>query len=102
MNVFDILKNNGIFPGSIAISKAGRDAGRIYIVLDVGEKMAYVADGQKRTLSRPKKKRVTHLRTAGLLEDWNDKAAQLKSAPSSGTDRMLRKWISEFSDQDGR
>ena len=49
--------------GRVVISRAGRDRGTAYAVLEVlpGDR-ALVADGRARTLDHPKKKNVKHLR----------------------------------------
>ena len=58
-----------ITQGSVVVSKAGRDEGRIFAVLSLesnkdGE-FAYVADGQTHTLEKPKRKRLKHLKGLG-------------------------------------
>jgi hypothetical protein len=48
--------------GIAAISLAGRDKGRAFMVLcPVDAEFVLVCDGRLRTLSRPKKKRLKHL-----------------------------------------
>ena len=52
--------------GIAAISRAGRDKGRVYVVLcELDADFVLVADGGLRALSRPKKKRRKHLRAIG-------------------------------------
>lgn len=49
--------------GRFALSKAGRDIGRCFIILEViDEQFVTVADGKLRKLARPKKKKLMHLR----------------------------------------
>lgn len=49
--------------GRVAESTAGRDKGRIFVITAViDEQYVYIADGDLRTLSRPKKKKLRHLR----------------------------------------
>lgn len=43
-----------IEPGMFAKSKAGRDKGCIYVIIDVNAEYIYLADGAKRTV-RPEK-----------------------------------------------
>jgi Ribosomal protein L14E/L6E/L27E len=66
-----------IEPGRVVLSKAGRDAGRRFMVLQVDETFAIVADGDLRKVENPKKKKRMHLRAVpeffssivGILED---------------------------------
>ena len=49
--------------GSIALSLAGRDKDRTFIIVGVlDETYVYVADGRKRKIEKPKKKKLKHLR----------------------------------------
>ena len=49
--------------GSIALSLAGRDKGRYFVVVGViDENHVAVADGRKRKIEKPKKKKLKHLR----------------------------------------
>lgn len=47
--------------GMLARSKAGHDAGNIYIIIDVDDAYVYLADGSIRTLDRLKKKKKKHV-----------------------------------------
>ena len=48
--------------GSIVRSKAGRDEGRCFLVLTLdGDEYALIADGDLRTVERPKRKKFRHL-----------------------------------------
>ncbi len=66
-----------IEPGRTVLSKAGRDAGRLFVVLRADDTFAYVADGGLRKVEAPKKKKRMHLRAtpeffasvAGMLQD---------------------------------
>ncbi len=51
-----------IEPGRAVLSKAGRDAGRRFVVLRTDEPFAYVADGGLRKAEAPKKKKHRHLK----------------------------------------
>ena len=57
-------------PGRIARSLAGRDQGRLFVVIrEVDEDFVLIADGELRGVARPKKKRRKHLRaTASIME----------------------------------
>ena len=63
--------------GSVVYSRQGRDEGRAYLVIGTADKEGYVwvADGEVRTLAKPKKKNAKHLRYKG--EDLAALAAKL-------------------------
>ena len=49
-------------PGRVVLSRAGRDAGRLFVVLEqIDEQYYMIADGELRKTTRPKKKKVKHL-----------------------------------------
>ena len=50
-----------IVKGTVVISKAGRDKGRMLAVLGLENDIAIVADGDLRKIERPKRKKVKHL-----------------------------------------
>lgn len=56
--------------GMFAISKAGHDKGRMYLVLKEDDDYVYLADGKIRTIDNPKKKKRKHVQPvkAGMDE----------------------------------
>ena len=49
--------------GDVVYSRAGRDKGRYFLVIDlVDEQYALITDGKLRRLETPKRKKVKHLR----------------------------------------
>ena len=55
--------------GSIAVSLAGRDKDRVFIIVGVlDEKYVLVSDGRLRKVEKPKKKKLKHLRLEGKLD----------------------------------
>lgn len=49
--------------GRVATSRAGRDAGTVYLVVGVvGGQAVLVADGRRRSVANPKRKNLKHLR----------------------------------------
>lgn len=55
--------------GMLAKSKAGHDAGHIYVIIDMDDTYVYLADGSLRTLERPKKKKKKHVQV--ILKTYN-------------------------------
>lgn len=95
--VFERIRNNGIIEGDIVLSKAGHDNNRIYTVLSVENKIAFIADGDKRKVCCPKKKRVTHLKVIGSLHHREARLAELSETQAeTDQNKMVQNWISEF------
>ena len=46
---------------SLIVSKAGRDKGQLFYVIDTDEQYAYLADGKSRKLEKPKRKKRKHI-----------------------------------------
>mgnify|MGYP000902033932 FL=1 len=56
--------------GRVAYSKAGRDKGRLFIVIGViDEDFVLISDGDLRPVERPKKKRIKHLKYTDLVAE---------------------------------
>ena len=57
-----VNSSDKISPGSIVISLAGHDKGDYAIVIaSVGDEYVFIADGKRRKLSGPKRKKIKHL-----------------------------------------
>lgn len=46
---------------SLVVSKAGRDQGQMFYVIDADEQYVYLADGKSRRLEKPKRKKRKHI-----------------------------------------
>ena len=46
---------------SLVVSKAGRDQGQLFYVIDADEQYVYHADGKSRRLEKPKRKKRKHI-----------------------------------------
>lgn len=78
--------------GCIAESKSGHDAGRLYIVAAViNGDFVLLVDGNYRPVSKPKTKRIKHLKPRGLSGD-----AQAAIQGGKFTDALARKVIKAF------
>ena len=77
--------------GSIVRSKAGRDQGRLFVVVqDVDSDFVMVANGALRGMDRLKKKRRKHLKpTGGVVEELRDRIAN--GEPIG--DHEIRSWL---------
>jgi len=55
--------------GRVALSRAGRDEGRKFLVIqEIDADFVFVADGKNRGIERPKKKRRSHLKPLGRVD----------------------------------
>lgn len=80
-------------PGEVVVSMAGRDKGKMYVVLSLeGDRYVRVADGLVRTARKPKRKNVRHL--AGLGRAKPEVIARL-SRGRLVEDELLRRVISD-------
>ena len=50
--------------GFVVRSTAGRDKGKLLVVMETGQDCVFVCDGKERPLQRPKKKNIRHLEPA--------------------------------------
>ena len=56
-------------PGRVVESIQGRDKGHFFLILEVSEGIAQIADGLYHKLENPKKKKTKHLRAKPVLLD---------------------------------
>ena len=81
-----------LVPGLVVCSKAGRDSGRYFIVLEIlSPEYVLIADGQKHRLAHPKKKKVKHLKlTEDVLESIGRKLTEKRQVFDSEARSALR------------
>ena len=61
-------KETPLMPGSIVLSRAGRDQGRWFVVMALPEEeYALIADGELRKVEKPKRKKRKHLQVTQEL-----------------------------------
>lgn len=53
---------------SLVVSKAGRDQGQLFYVVDTDEQYVYLADGKSRRLEKPKRKKRKHVQQVPRTE----------------------------------
>ena len=82
--------------GRVVLSRAGRDAGRRFIVVGIADDAhVLLADGSLRSLNRPKKKKVKHLH----FEKACMSGAEQAIIEGSMSDAKIRKYLSETSNK---
>lgn len=77
--------------GTIVLSKAGRDRGRLFCVIGAEENFCLIADGRHRLMEKPKRKKIKHLQKQGESQ----KAAQLLREGAL-TNKLLKKELAQF------
>lgn len=58
-----------IVKGQIVYSKAGRDKGNMFLVVDIEEPYVYLVDGKLRRLENPKKKKMLHIQQTHYVDE---------------------------------
>lgn len=48
--------------GSVVLAKAGKEKGELFVVVDIDENYAYIANGKRLRAAKPKKKSFKHLK----------------------------------------
>ena len=88
---------------SLIVSKAGRDKGQLFFVIDADEQYVYLADGKSRKLEKPKRKKRRHV--LFVAEDdtrLSDKIKREEKITNSELRRTLASYREEvYPDQEG-
>ena len=78
--------------GTIVLSMAGRDEGRLFLVVgEPEENFRLIADGKLRLLAKPKCKKLKHLKQVGYSEELAERIKEKKL-----TDRLLKQKLKLF------
>ena len=77
--------------GRYAISTAGKDAGKLYIIVGTEKGMLLLADGKERTLANPKKKNVKHVEVP--LQEKTKKLKEMIARRERGCDEEIRQTL---------
>lgn len=75
--------------GMLARAKAGHDAGKIYVIMDVKDEYVYLSDGRIRKMANPKKKKSKHIQLIGRQYDV-----------SLADDAQIRRILKEFNKEE--
>lgn len=54
--------------GGFALSKAGHDSGKCYVIFHMDGEYVYLVDGKIRTIQRPKKKKIKHVNKLNFVD----------------------------------
>lgn len=53
--------------GQVVYSKSGRDKGNALVIISVEGEYIYLADGKRRTLEKPKRKKIKHVQPTNYV-----------------------------------
>jgi len=85
------MKKAPILQGSIVISKAGRDEGRTFLVIEsLDEEYVLISDGDTRKMEKPKKKKRRHLKQAA---EPNPAIVERLTHGQPVFDHEVRRWL---------
>lgn len=77
--------------GRVVYSKAGRDSGRIFIIVNViDEVYVYISDGDLRTVEKPKKKKLKHLK---ITNDISEEIRELIVSGYGVSNSKIKKFL---------
>jgi len=83
--------------GEIVICTRGRESGRAFYVLQEEENFLYLADGKRRTLEQPKRKKMKHAVVFGrFAHDVTERLEENRPL----CNRDLRRALAAFRDQE--
>ena len=99
---------DGYQPGRIVISRAGRDKGSVGVITErLDEQHVLVADGDKRTVAKPKRKNTRHLAATRAMmpvmasvKSTGRGRKKAQSRPAWATDENIRRALAEFIGRD--
>lgn len=77
--------------GMLAISKAGHDADKVYVIIAEEDEYVYLADGRNRTVNRPKRKNRKHIQII--------KKAQIRKPEGGYRDLEVKRIIKMYQEE---
>lgn len=80
--------------GKLALSKAGHDKDKLYLIVKEEQDMVYLADGRKRGLLNPKKKNRRHIQV--IHEGVSEEELERFFQNSAWADTQIRERIELF------
>ena len=81
---------------NIVVSLAGRDKGKLFVILKIENGYALIADGRSRRIVKTKRPKLKHLRFVGRCDE---KLAERLQVGDKILDSEIRRAVSEISAQ---
>lgn len=75
--------------GQVVFAKAGRDKGDAFIVTNISNDYLFLVDGKRRTLNKPKMKKVKHVQPVNAVVNLQTDGRALQDAD-------IRKWLGAY------
>ncbi|MDR7871590.1 MAG: KOW domain-containing RNA-binding protein [Tissierellaceae bacterium] len=84
--------------GQVVMSKAGRDKGKIFLILDIIDaQYVSVIDGDLRKLDNPKRKKIKHLSVSStILSELNEKIENNEKIDDAYIRKLLEPYKKSF------
>jgi len=76
--------------GGFAVSTAGHDTGKCYVIFQLDSEYVYLVDGRIRTLDRPKKKKKMHVNMLAQFDQELADKVNLKSVKNEEIKRAIK------------
>lgn len=77
--------------GMLAVSQAGHDKNKIYVIIKEEDEYVYLADGRSRTADRPKKKNRKHIQII--------RKVQIKTSDDGYQDLEIKRIIKKYQEE---
>ena len=82
----------------VVISLNGRDKDKLFIIIGKEDNYCLLADGKRRKLEKPKRKKDKHIKHDGIIYDW---LAEKLINGDNVTNKELRKALAEYNAMKG-
>lgn len=81
---------NELTLGSFAVSKAGRDSGKCYVIIYIDREYVYLVDGKIRTINHPKRKKIKHINRLNYFDPLLAEKIRNKSVRDEEIKRAIK------------
>lgn len=87
---------DNLVTGGFAVSRAGHDFGKLYVIFYIDNEYVYLVDGKIRTLDRPKKKKIKHIKVLDRFDISLTKKVADRSVKNEEIKRAIKLLRSEI------
>lgn len=91
---------NEFIIGGYAISSAGHDVGKRYVIFRIDGEYVYLVDGRIRTLNHPKKKKMMHLRVTEQPDSFLAEKVKNNTVKNEEIKRALKLMLNGISSKE--
>ena len=79
--------------GMFAVSKAGHDKGKLYIIIEEENEYVYLADGRLKPVEAPKKKKKKHIQ---IIKTTDEKIALYIEEKKQISNEVVKRAVKEY------